>query len=319
MDSAEQSSEMTSASSKAARATDVQVVEVGPRDGLQNERVFVPTERKVAFINALAASGLRRIEVSSFVHPRAVPQLADAEAVFAAIDRPAGVRYSALVPNLRGLERALSCQLDEIAVFTGATDSFVLRNIRMTIAESLDTFRPVVEQARAAGTRVRGYISTAFGCPYDGDVAPEQGIRVAEQLLEMGCDEISVGDTIGVGAPGQVRRWLEAADGRLPIDRLAMHFHDTRGTALANVMTALDGGVRVFDAAAGGLGGCPYAPGASGNLATEDLVYALHGSNVRTGVSLNRLMVASRLVATELDHVLPGRFFQATRVQAANA
>ncbi len=300
-----------------ADADHVRIVEVGPRDGLQNERVFVSTQTKVAFVQALVAAGLRDVEVSSFVHPKAVPQVADAEAVFAALPRSEGVRYSALVPNLRGLERALACELDEIAVFTGSTDSFVGKNIRMTIAESLERFAPVVPGAVDAGLTVRGYVSTAFGCPYEGAVEPQQGIRVAERLFAMGCREISIGDTIGVATPGAVTRWLDAAEGRLPFDRLAMHFHDTRGTALANVMVALERGIRVFDSCAGGLGGCPYAPGASGNLATEDLVYALHGTGLETGVDLDALVLASRVIAGELDHGLPGRYFQAARVNAA--
>ena len=295
----------------------VRVVEVGPRDGLQNERVFVSTATKINFVEALAESGLRDIEVSSFVHPQAVPQLRDAEDVFDGISRLPRVRYSALVPNMRGLERALACELDEIAVFTGSTDSFVGKNIRMTVAESLERFAPVLPAAIAAGLTVRGYVSTAFGCPYEGEVAPEQSIRVAEALLAMGCREISIGDTIGVATPGAVLRWLDAAEGRLPFDRLAMHFHDTRGVALANVMTAMSRGLRVFDSCAGGLGGCPYAPGASGNLATEDLVYALHGSGMQTGVDLDKIVRASRMIAVELDHGLPGRYFQAERVNAA--
>lgn len=299
----------------AAQDRQVRVVEVGPRDGLQNERVFVDTEAKVRFVETLVAAGLRDVEVSSFVHPKAVPQLADAEEVFAAIRRVAGVRYSALVPNLRGLERALACRPDEVAVFTGATDSFVGKNIRMTIAESLERFRPVLPAAVEAGITVRGYVSTAFGCPYEGAVRPEQGIAVAERLFEMGCREVSIGDTIGMGTPGAVRTWLQAAASRLPVDKLAMHFHDTRGQALANVLAALEHGVRVFDASAGGLGGCPYAPGASGNLATEDLVYCLHGSDWETGIDLTKLVQASRAIAGQLDHILPGRYFQAERVR----
>ena len=293
----------------------VRIVEVGPRDGLQNERVFIDTDAKVRFVETLVDAGIRDIEVSSFVHPAAVPQLADADEVFSRLRRVPGVRYSALVPNLRGLERALLCKPDEVAVFTGSTDSFVGKNIRMTIAESLQRFAPVVPAAVAAGISVRGYVSTAFGCPYEGAVAPEQGIRVAEQLFELGCREVSIGDTIGVGTPGAVHRWLEAAQGRLPFDRLAMHFHDTRGQALSNVLAALDHGIRVFDASAGGLGGCPYAPGASGNLATEDLIYCLQGSGWETGVHLERLVAASRSIAGQLDHILPGRYFQAERVR----
>jgi hydroxymethylglutaryl-CoA lyase len=293
----------------------VQLVEVGPRDGLQNERVRISTDTKVRFVEALVHAGLRRVEVSSFVHPKAIPQLADAEQVFRKLKREPGVRYSALVPNLKGLERALAAQVDEIAVFTAATDTFVRHNIRMSLEESLAHFRPVTQQAMAAGVRVRGYVSTVFGCPYEGKVTPEQGIAVAERLLEMGCTEVSIGDTIGVATPGDVRRWLQVAIPRLGLDKLALHFHDTRGTALANVMAGAELGVRVFDASAGGLGGCPYAPGASGNLATEDLVYALHGMGFDTGVDLGLLVQASGVIAAELDHMLPGRYFTAARVQ----
>ena len=295
----------------------VDIVEVGPRDGLQHERVWISTETKVAYINALARSGLRRIEVTSFVHPSAVPQLVDAEKVLARIDRPAGVRFSALVPNMHGFERAVSCNLDEIAVFTGATDAFVRRNINMSIDESIAAFRPVVDAALAAGIAVRGYVSTVFGCPYDGAVAPQAGIDVALRLFDLGCHEVSIGDTIGVATPGSSRRWLEVAATQLPMERLALHFHDTRGTALANVMAAAEAGITVFDASAGGLGGCPFAPGASGNVATDDLVYSLHGSGYETGIRLDDLVKASRIIASELDHLLPGRYFQAERVMGS--
>ena len=297
----------------------VEIVEVGPRDGLQNERVFIATETKVAFINALADSGLRRIEVTSFVHPKVVPQLADAETVLMGLDRrDGGPRFSALVPNARGLERALRCGVDEVAVFTGSTDGFVQANINMTVEESLACFESVVKAALAAGMAVRGYVSTAFGCPYEGAVASRQGIGVAERLFELGCYEVSIGDTIGVATPGSVASWLDDARQSLPMERLAMHMHDTRGTALCNVMVALDRGVRVFDASCGGLGGCPYAPGASGNLATEDLVFALEGSGCDTGVNLQQLLKASRIIAVEIDHMLPGRYYQAERVHAAD-
>jgi len=294
----------------------VQIVEVGPRDGLQNERVRIATGTKVRFIEALVAAGLRRIEFSSFVHPKAIPQLADAEAVFAQLPKRADLRFSALVPNLHGLERALAAGVSEIAVFTAATDTFVRHNIRMSLEDSLLHFEPVVQRARAEGVAVRGYVSTVFGCPYEGAVRPDQGIDVARRLLALGCGEISVGDTIGVATPGDVHRWLDAAAAAgLPIGQLALHFHDTRGTALANVMAGLDHGVRVFDSSAGGLGGCPYAPGASGNLATEDLIYVLNGLGWETGVDLPALVAASQVIAAEIDHLLPSRYFQATRVQ----
>lgn len=293
----------------------VQVVEVGPRDGLQNERVRIRTETKVKFVELLTQAGCNRVEVSSFVHPRAIPQLADAEQVFGQLSAGGLDRYSALVPNQRGLERALAAGVKEIAVFTASTDTFVRHNIRMSLEDSLQHFQPVVEQAKSAGLRVRGYVSTVFGCPYEGRVKPEQGIAVAEKLLHMGCDELSIGDTIGVATPGDVTRWLQAARGVLPYDKLALHFHDTRGTALANVMAGLMQGIRIFDSTAGGLGGCPFAPGASGNLATEDLLYTLHGLGFQTGIDLDQLVRASTLIAAEIDHLLPSRYYQAARVQ----
>lgn len=294
----------------------VTVVEVGPRDGLQNERVRVATATKVAFIEALVEAGMRRIEVSSFVHPQSIPQLSDAEAVFARLGTRPGVRYSALVPNSRGLERAISAGVQDIAVFTAASDTFVRHNIHMGLRESLDHFEPVVAEAKARGMAVRGYISTVFGCPYEGAVRPSQGIAVAKALLDLGCDELSIGDTIGVATPGDVARWLDAARAAgLVIEDMALHFHDTRGTALANVLVGLQHGVRIFDSTAGGLGGCPYAPGASGNLATEDLLYTLHGLGYDTGIDLDKVVAASSLIATQLDHMLPSRYYQAARVQ----
>lgn len=299
-----------------AQQEKVTVVEVGPRDGLQNERVRVSTATKVAFIEALVDAGMRRIEVSSFVHPNSIPQLSDAEAVFARLSPRPGVRYSALVPNSRGLERAISAGVKEIAVFTAASDTFVRHNIHMGLRESLDHFEPVVAEAKALGIAVRGYISTVFGCPYEGAVRPDQGIAVAKALLDLGCDELSIGDTIGVATPGDVARWLDAArSAGLDTAGMALHFHDTRGTALANVLVGLQHGVRIFDSTAGGLGGCPYAPGASGNLATEDLLYALHGLGFDTGIDLNKVVAASSLIATQLDHMLPSRYYQAARVQ----
>jgi len=293
----------------------VEIVEVGPRDGLQNERVRIGTATKARFVAALAAAGLGRIEATSFVHPKAIPQLADAEELFAAIGDLPGVRLSALVPNERGLQRARDAHVHEIAVFTAATDTFVRHNIHMTLQKSLDHFGAIVRDAAAVGMVVRGYVSTVFGCPYEGKVAPAQGIAVARALFDEGCAEVSIGDTIGIATPGDVARWLDAArTAGLPFDRLALHFHDTRGTALANVLIGLQHGIRVFDASAGGLGGCPYAPGASGNLATEDLVFALDGLGYQTGVDLARLVEASKIIAQQLDHLLPSRYFQAARV-----
>ncbi|HEX8034098.1 MAG TPA: hydroxymethylglutaryl-CoA lyase [Ktedonobacterales bacterium] len=275
----------------------VTVVEVGPRDGLQNEKGVVSTADKIGFIDLLSAAGFPVIEATSFVSPKAVPQLADAAEVMAGIERKPGVRYTALVPNRKGMERALAAGVDEVAVFTGASETFVQHNINTSIAGSIENFRPVVETARAAGKRVRGYISTAFGCPYEGHVAPEAVVRVADLLLGLGVDELSIGDTIGVATPNQVVEVTELLLGRMPVERVAMHFHDTRGTALANVLAALQVGISIFDSSTGGLGGCPYAPGASGNLATEDLLYLLHGLGIETGVSLDAVVVASRFLA----------------------
>ncbi len=289
----------------------VTVVEVGPRDGLQNEHDTIATEDKIRFIDLLSAAGFAAIEATSFVSPKAVPQLADASEVMAGITRRAGTRYSALVPNARGMERALAAGLDEVAVFTGASETFVQHNINTSIASSIANFRPVVEQARAAGLRVRGYISTAFGCPYEGAVAPGAVAGVAVQLLGLGVDELSIGDTIGVATPNQVVDVVEALLPHVGIERLAMHFHDTRGTALANVLAALQLGISVFDSSAGGLGGCPYAPGASGNLATEDLLYLLHGLGIETGVDLPAVVEASRFLAGVRGKAPASRYYAA--------
>ncbi len=294
----------------------VTIVEVGPRDGLQNERVRVPTETKARFIEALADAGLTRIEASSFVRPKAIPQLADAEALFGLLKRRPGVRYSALVPNMHGLHRAEEADVRDIAVFTAASDTFVQHNIHMTLEGSLAHFAPIVTEAKGRKMAVRGYVSTVFGCPYEGVVTPEQGIAVAERLFALGVDEVSIGDTIGVATPGDVMRWLRAAENRLPLDKIALHFHDTRGTALANVLIGLEFGIRTFDSTAGGLGGCPFAPGASGNLATEDLLYTLHGLGYDTGVDMDKLIAASQIIAANLDHMLPSRVHQASRVKS---
>jgi hydroxymethylglutaryl-CoA lyase len=271
----------------------VQIVEVGPRDGLQNEGVTVPIEAKIRFVDALTAAGLRRIEVTSFVSPRAVPQLADAAGVMAGIQRIEGVRYAALVPNLKGMERALEAGVREIAVFTGATDTFTKRNINMTVDGSIDAFRPVLDLANREGIGVRGYISVCFGCPYEGAVAPQRVLEVGRRLLDLGVQELSLGDTIGVATPNQVPDVAGPVGESAGIERVALHFHDTRGTALANVLAALLMGISIFDASAAGLGGCPYAPGASGNLATEDLLYLLDGMGIRTGVELEKVAQAS--------------------------
>lgn len=275
---------------------DVVIVEVGPRDGLQNEAQPVPTERKIAFINALSAAGLPLIEATSFVNPKAVPQLADAGDVMQGITRYPGVRYPVLVPNERGLDRALTAGVDAIALFTAATDEFAQANVGTTIAGTFERFAPVIERARSAGVWVRGYISVAFGCPYAGAVSPGAVARVTKQLLAAGCDEICLADTIGIGTPADVRAVLDAVNTLLPPNELALHFHDTTGNALDNVAVALDRGVRIFDAAAGGLGGCPFAPGAPGNLATESLLDFLHQAGLRTGIDRDGVSQATDLL-----------------------
>lgn len=289
----------------------VTLVEVGPRDGLQNEPVRVSTAAKVAFVDALSAAGHRVIEVSSFVSPTRVPQMADAAEVCAAMTRRPGVRYTALVPNLAGLERALAARVDEIAVFAAASETFSARNINQPIAASLTRYAAVIAEATSAGVRTRAYVSCAFGCPFEGAVAPERVYQVAEALLAAGAYEVAVSDTIGVGHPGQVQAIVSFLGQRLPVGRLALHFHDTRGTALANVLAGLDAGVTTFDASAGGLGGCPFAPGASGNLATEDLLYMLDGLGIATGVSIEAVAAASRALAAAVGHPPRSRYLQA--------
>jgi hydroxymethylglutaryl-CoA lyase len=288
------------------------LVEVGPRDGLQNEQVSISTEDKIAFINRLSAAGLPVIEVSAFVSPKWVPQMADAAAVFAGIDRQPGTRYSALVPNVAGLERAMQAGVTDIAVFAAASETFSRKNINQGIDQSLEGYKTVCARALAAGLRVRGYLSTAFGCPYEGAVPTEKVIDVVQRLLALGVFEVAVSDTIGVAHPGQVRGVLDKLTVRVAAAQVALHFHDTRGTALANVLASLPYGIATFDASAGGLGGCPYAPGAAGNLATEDLVYMLDGLGIETGVSLTALAEASAFIAARLDHRLPSKYFQAT-------
>jgi hydroxymethylglutaryl-CoA lyase len=291
----------------------VTIVEVGPRDGLQNEAVTVATAEKIRFVDRLTTAGHRVIEVSAFVSPKWVPQMADASAVFAGIRRGEGVRYSALVPNLAGLERAHAAGVAEIAVFAAASETFSLRNINQTIGDSLETYRGVVDRAHAAGMRVRGYLSTAFGCPFEGEVPASRVVDLASRLIDLGVFEVALSDTIGIAHPGQVYGVMEAVVARIPVTGLALHFHDTRGTALANVMAGLDCGVTTFDSAAGGLGGCPYAPGAAGNLATEDLLYMLHGLGIDTGVSIDGVVSASLELEHSLDHLLPSRYVQAAR------
>ncbi len=291
----------------------VRIVEVGPRDGLQNEKALVPTEQKIQFIQMLADAGLPVVEATSFVSPRAIPQLSDASAVMTGLKRLPTTEYPVLVPNLKGMERALAAGVRSIAVFTAASESFTRHNINATIEESLANFRPVVALAKQEAIPVRGYISTVFGCPYEGRVAPRQVLNVAQALLAMGVDELSLGDTIGVATPNQVVEVLDLlmGEGAIPIEKLAVHFHDTRGTALANVLTALQMGISIIDAAAGGLGGCPYAPGAAGNLATEDLVYMLNGLGISTGVDLAKLVAATSFIAALLGHAPTSKYYQA--------
>ena len=291
---------------------EVRIYEVGPRDGLQNEATPISTDAKLRFIELLADAGLREIEATSFVSPRAIPQLADADDLLTRLERRPGVRYPVLVPNARGLERAVAAGADAVCVFTAASEAFTRANINMTISESISAFRPVIDAARARGWWSRGYVSTAFGCPFQGEVGEAAVVGVAQELLALGVDELSIGDTIGVAGPADVRRVVGALLGAgIGADRLAMHFHDTRGTALANVSAALDLGIRAFDASTGGTGGCPYAPGAAGNLATEDLVYMLEREGLSHGVDLDALLVAARHVSETLSRPLSTKVGQA--------
>jgi isopropylmalate/homocitrate/citramalate synthase len=279
----------------------VKIVEVGPRDGLQNERQPVPTAAKIEFIDRLSATGLSVIEATSFVSPRKIPQLADAAEVFAGIEKRRGVKYPVLVPNIQGLERAMSVGVTDIAVFAAASDEFSLRNINASVEESLERFAPVAERALQAGLRIRGYISCVLGCPYQETVPLQRVVDVSRLLSQLGCYEVSLGDTIGVGTPIQARVMVEAVSNSIGIDRVAVHFHDTRGQALANILSCLEAGVSVVDAAVAGLGGCPYARGATGNVATEDLVYMLHGMDIDTGIDLVDLVEAGRFISQVLD------------------
>lgn len=282
------------------RPAAVRLVEVGPRDGLQNEAQPVPTVVKVELIEALAEAGMPVVESGSFVSPKWVPQMADTAAVLAALRRRPGVSYPVLVPNLKGLEDALAAGCEEVAVFAAASESFARRNTNCTIEESFQRFAPVVERALAAGVRVRGYISCVVACPYEGPIAPAAVAGVAARLADLGCYEVSLGDTIGVGTPAQVLAMLDAVAARLPVERLAVHFHDTYGQALANILASLDRGIAVVDCSVAGLGGCPYAKGATGNVASEDVVYLLHGLGIRTGVDLDRLALAGDRISAHL-------------------
>ncbi|MFY9739752.1 MAG: hydroxymethylglutaryl-CoA lyase [Candidatus Cybelea sp.] len=295
----------------------VTVFEMGARDGLQNEDARISTDDKVRFIDLLSETGLRWIEATSFVSPKAIPQLADATEVFARIRKAPGVRYPVLVPNLKGYVRARAAGADAIAVFTAASERFTTRNINMTIDESLATFGDVVSAAKRDGCWVRGYVSTAFGSPFGDAVTPQMVVNVACKLMAMGCDELSIGDTIGVGVPSQVDELVPLLAVRIPLDLIAMHFHDTRGTALANAYAALLNGVSKFDSSAGGLGGCPYAPGATGNVGTEDVLYMLEQMGIETDVDLAKVRAASRFIAGIVDHALTSKAYQAMEAAAA--
>jgi isopropylmalate/homocitrate/citramalate synthase len=292
---------------------------MGARDGLQNEDAVIATDEKVRYIDLLSETGLKWIEATSFVSPKAIPQLADATEVFARIRKAPGVRYPVLVPNLKGYERARAAGADAIAVFTAASERFTKRNINMTIDESLATFRDVVSSAKHDGCWVRGYISTAFGSPFGDGVTAQMVVDVASKLMAMGCDELSIGDTIGVGVPSQVDELVPLLAARIPLDLIAMHFHDTRGTALANVYAALLNGISKFDSSSGGLGGCPYAPGATGNVGTEDVLYMLERMGIETGVDIAKVRAASRFIAGVVDHALTSKAYQAMEAAEAAA
>lgn len=291
----------------------VRLMEVGPRDGLQNESVVVETGAKLAFIDGLVDAGLTRVEVTAFVNPRWIPPLADQVEVARGVRQRQGVRFAALVPNVKGYEAAAACGLHEVAIFLAATDGHNQRNINCTTAEALQRYQEVAARARGDGRPFRAYVSCAMGCPYDGKVTPARVVEVASKVFALGAYEISIGDTIGVGNPRQTVELVRALKGAVPVDKLALHLHDTRGTALANIAAALDEGVTAFDSAAGGLGGCPYAPGASGNVATEDLVYMLEGMGVRTGVDLEKLVRVSLQTEAVLGRRLPSKVVAAMR------
>jgi hydroxymethylglutaryl-CoA lyase len=280
----------------------VRIVEVGARDGLQNEKAIVPTAVKIELIDRLSATGLRTIEATSFVSPKWIPQLADAAEVFTAIRKKPGVSYPVLVPNLQGYDRACAVGAAEIAIFTAASEAFNRKNINASIDESIDRFAPVLERARADGVKVRGYVSTVLGCPYQGDVPIADVVRVAARLHTLGCYEISLGDTIGIGTPAKARAMLRAVAVEVPMSALAVHFHDTRGQALANILACLEEGAAVVDSSVSGTGGCPYANGATGNVATEDVVYMLHGMGVSTGVDLSKLIATGLWLSEQLGH-----------------
>ena len=298
---------------------EVTIYEVGPRDGLQNEARNVPTADKIRFIDSLVASGIRSIEITSFVSPKWIPQLADSAEVARGVQRPPGIRMSALVPNRRGLDTALASGMKEIAVFMSASETHNKKNVNKTIDETLAAFDEVVPAALAAGLAVRAYLSTCFGCPYEGDVDPVRVVELVGRLRGLGVYQVSVSDTIGVANPAQVEDVLGRVLAKHPVESIAVHMHDTQGTALANVVVALQMGVTTVDSAAGGLGGCPYAPGASGNLATEDVVAMLHSMGVRTGIDLDKLTEASRTASTFVGHELPSKYLKAHLGKQARA
>jgi hydroxymethylglutaryl-CoA lyase len=289
----------------------VSLYEVSLRDGLQNEKGVIPTAQKRVLLDALIASGLRRIELTSFVSPKWVPQLADAQELAGDVSPPEGVQLSALVPNAKGLERALSSGMSEIAVFLSASETHNVKNVNKTVARTLEIFEEIVPPALEAGVSVRAYVSTVWGCPYEGDIDPGRSIDIAAKLIDLGCYQVALSDTIGVGNPAQTRDIVTRALSVLKPEQIALHLHDTRGTALANVVTALDLGVTNFDASIAGLGGCPYAPGAAGNLATEDLVFILDGMGVETGVDLDKLIEAGNVAEQIVGRPLPGKVHRA--------
>ncbi|HEV7491307.1 MAG TPA: hydroxymethylglutaryl-CoA lyase [Rhodanobacteraceae bacterium] len=293
-------------------ASAVRIVEVGARDGLQNEKTIIATPTKIELIDRLSATGLRTIEATSFVSPKWVPQLADAAEVFSAIRKQPGVSYPALVPNLQGYERARAVGVEEVAVFTAASEEFNRKNINASIDESIERFAPVLERARADGVKVRGYVSTVLGCPYQGDVPIADVVRVAKRMHALGCYEISLGDTIGIGTPSKARAMLRAVAAEIPMSALAVHFHDTRGQALANILACLEEGVAVVDSSVSGTGGCPYAKGATGNVATEDVVYMLEGMGIATGVDLGALVGTGLWLSGQLGRETSSRVARAS-------
>ena len=291
----------------------VRIVEVGPRDGLQNEKVIIPAATKIELINRLSQTGLRTIEATSFVSPKWVPQLADAAEVFSGIDKRVGISYPVLVPNEHGYDRARAVGAEEVAVFSAASEAFNRKNINASIDESILRFAPILEKARAEGVRVRGYVSTVLGCPYQGEVPLSDVVRVAARMHAMGCYEISLGDTIGIGTPRKAREMLRAVAGEVPINALAVHFHDTRGQALANVLACLEDGVAVVDSAVSGTGGCPYAKGATGNVASEDVVYMLEGMGIVTGIDLGKLIETGLWLSQQLGRETSSKVARASQ------